>query len=222
MRSSMPRNASGSIGLRATEIDSGRPDRSTIRRSVSNSSSTSRKSDTTCSTPVPAAPTPSAMPISSSRRRGQRRGVRLAVDGPVVEGAARGEAEGAGLDALPRRVRPSATMSSAVASSWFAPALAHHVQPQRARAAPGRRRRCRAAARRRRRGSRRTSSSSTPAPRGAPRPGCPRRLPSARSACRGRRSCTGAKPTPQLPITTVVTPCHDEGCSRLSHVAWPS
>ncbi len=32
----------------------------------------------------------------------------------------------------------------------------------------------------------------------------------------------GAKPTPQLPITTVVTPCHDEGCMRLSQVAWPS
>jgi hypothetical protein len=29
------------------------------------------------------------------------------------------------------------------------------------------------------------------------------------------RSCgfAGAKPTPQLPITTVVTPCHDDGAS---------
>ena len=38
------------------------------------------------------------------------------------------------------------------------------------------------------------------------------------------RSCgrTGAKPTPQLPITTVVTPCHDEGVSQGSQVAWPS
>ena len=36
------------------------------------------------------------------------------------------------------------------------------------------------------------------------------------------RSCTGANPTPQLLITTVVTPCHDDGWSRLSHVAWPS
>ncbi len=32
----------------------------------------------------------------------------------------------------------------------------------------------------------------------------------------------GAKPTPQLPITTVVTPCQDEGCIRSSQVAWPS
>ncbi len=33
---------------------------------------------------------------------------------------------------------------------------------------------------------------------------------------------TGAKPTPQLPITTVVTPCQDDGTSRSSQVAWPS
>ena len=38
------------------------------------------------------------------------------------------------------------------------------------------------------------------------------------------RSCgrTGAKPTPQLPITAVVTPCQLDGCSRESQVAWPS
>jgi hypothetical protein len=32
----------------------------------------------------------------------------------------------------------------------------------------------------------------------------------------------GAKPTPQFPITTVVTPCHDDGARRSSHVACPS
>ena len=32
----------------------------------------------------------------------------------------------------------------------------------------------------------------------------------------------GAKPTPQLPITTVVTPCHDDGARWASQVAWPS
>jgi hypothetical protein len=32
----------------------------------------------------------------------------------------------------------------------------------------------------------------------------------------------GAKPTPQLPMTTVVTPCPDDGPSVCSHVAWPS
>ena len=33
---------------------------------------------------------------------------------------------------------------------------------------------------------------------------------------------TGAKPTPQLPATTVVTPCHDDGIMRSPHEAWPS
>ena len=33
---------------------------------------------------------------------------------------------------------------------------------------------------------------------------------------------TGAKPTPQLPITAVVTPCQLDGASWSSHVAWPS
>ena len=33
---------------------------------------------------------------------------------------------------------------------------------------------------------------------------------------------TGAKPTPQLPITAVVTPCMAEGARWLSHTAWPS
>ena len=29
----------------------------------------------------------------------------------------------------------------------------------------------------------------------------------------------GAKPTPQLPITAVVTPCHEDGAIRLSQTA---
>ena len=33
---------------------------------------------------------------------------------------------------------------------------------------------------------------------------------------------TGAKPTPQLPITTVVAPCQLDGVISGSHVAWPS
>ncbi len=37
-----------------------------------------------------------------------------------------------------------------------------------------------------------------------------------------RSGATGAKPTPQLPITTVVTPCQHDGVSVSSHVAWPS
>ena len=37
-----------------------------------------------------------------------------------------------------------------------------------------------------------------------------------------RLGATGAKPTPQLPITTVVTPCQQEGVSSGSHVICPS
>ena len=37
-----------------------------------------------------------------------------------------------------------------------------------------------------------------------------------------RSGAAGAKPTPQLPITSVVTPCHDEGASSESHVTCPS
>ena len=32
----------------------------------------------------------------------------------------------------------------------------------------------------------------------------------------------GANPTPQLPISTVVTPCPEDGASRLSQLTWPS
>jgi IMP dehydrogenase/GMP reductase len=32
----------------------------------------------------------------------------------------------------------------------------------------------------------------------------------------------GAKPTPQLPITTVVTPFADDGVNRSDQMAWPS
>jgi len=34
-----------------------------------------------------------------------------------------------------------------------------------------------------------------------------------------RSGFTGANPTPQLPITTVVTPCQHDGVSSGSHVA---
>ncbi len=41
-----------------------------------------------------------------------------------------------------------------------------------------------------------------------------------------RNSCwsgfTGAKPTPQLPMIAVVTPCQLEGPISGSQVAWPS
>jgi hypothetical protein len=37
-----------------------------------------------------------------------------------------------------------------------------------------------------------------------------------------RSGAAGANPTPQLPITTVVTPCQIDGVSNGSHVTWPS
>ena len=37
-----------------------------------------------------------------------------------------------------------------------------------------------------------------------------------------RPGCTGAKPTPQFPLTTVVTPCMLDGSSRPSQLTWPS
>ena len=40
-----------------------------------------------------------------------------------------------------------------------------------------------------------------------------------KSSCRGR---TGAKPTPQLPITIVVTPFQPDGVRCGSQVTWPS
>ena len=43
-----------------------------------------------------------------------------------------------------------------------------------------------------------------------------------RSAGRARPAAAGAKPTPQLPITAVVTPCQLHGVSAQSQVAWPS
>jgi hypothetical protein len=39
-------------------------------------------------------------------------------------------------------------------------------------------------------------------------------------SCRSGRA--GANPTPQLPVTMVVTPCQLLGASTSSQVAWPS
>ena len=167
-----------------------------------------------------ALPISAAMPTSSSAAA-----VSVGVGSPrrraVVQRARRGEAERAGLDAgagdlahLPRCPR-----------AWPSRA-ARRARPSRAaaarRAAPGRRRRCRAA------GARRASRYSANVCHSHDRPSCsaapgmsstPSISSMSRSWSAGR---TGAKPTPQLPITTVVTPCHDDGASCVSHVAWPS
>ena len=102
----------------ATEIDSGRPDASTMRRMIANSASRSRKSDTTSSTP-PASPITVAMPTSSSAAAvsvgvGSPRLVRWLVVRDVVKPSAPA--------ATPSRtMRPIAAISSAVAGSRCAP-----------------------------------------------------------------------------------------------------
>ena len=62
----MPRHASGATPAWASEIESGRPDSSTRRRSIVNSAAPPLKSDTTCRTPLPVPPSARAMPTSSS------------------------------------------------------------------------------------------------------------------------------------------------------------
>jgi hypothetical protein len=37
-----------------------------------------------------------------------------------------------------------------------------------------------------------------------------------------RSAAAGAKPTPQLPVTTVVTPCQELGVTQESHDTWAS
>ena len=133
---------------------------------------------------------------------------------------ARGGAASASVDqpsapapSAPRRA--SVVMRSSSSSPGTAPfveaALAHRVvaergvpdhaadvHPERRAAEPAR-------------GTRRRSPSPTADRRGCSEPGCPRPTPSSRRGRCGRRSCTGAKVTPQLPMTTDVTPCqHDD------------
>ena len=91
--------------------------------------------------------------------------------------------------------------------------------PAAGSAAGTRRRRCPGGGRPARRGTPETSPTSTAARRPSRRRGCPRRRPSRRRASRGPRARHGAKPTPQLPITAVVTPCADDGVRRSDQMA---
>ena len=100
------------------------------------------------------------------------------------------------------------------------------ARPSRRRAAggagPARRRRSCAASVRARRGTRESSPSPICSPSASAVPGMSSTPPSGRSAPRGAPGRTGAKPTPQLPKRIVVTPCHEDGASIGSQVAWPS
>ena len=149
-----------------------------VPHDVANSSSMSRKSETTCEHAAPARRSPLAMPTSSSAAAvsvgvGSPRLVRWLSVREVVKPSApastasRGEPAHLGDLVGGRRLAVGA-------------ALAHHVEPQRRRAAPARRRRCRSA------GASSASrysakvSQSTAGPRAARCRGCPRRPPSAR------------------------------------------
>ena len=65
MAASSDRHPSGLVGTWLSEIDRGRPDASAMPSTLATSSRGSVKSDTTWSTPLPTAPSPSAMPASS-------------------------------------------------------------------------------------------------------------------------------------------------------------
>ena len=170
-------------------------------------------------TPLPVAPIAWAMPTSSSASA-VRLGVMRAVGRLVVQRARGGEPEGAGLDALGRERGPCGDLVGG-----RAPRRARRRgRPSRRRAArrgaPGRRRRWRGAARRARRGTRGRSPSPRSRPSCSAVPGMSS-TPSISSISQSWRSGrTGAKPTPQLPITTVVTPCQHDGRER-SGPRWP-
>ena len=183
-------------------------------------SSTSRKSDTSCSTPL-------ASPIQRRRCRPARRPTRSASasarPGDVRWLSVREVVKpSAPASIASRAMRPISAMSSGVAVSRSRAALAHHVQPQRAVRHLGGEVDVVRLALDARRGTRRSSPTPTTGLRAARRRGCPRRPPSARSSRWWSAGRTARSPTPQLPITTVVTPCHDDGASGVSQVAWPS
>jgi hypothetical protein len=142
-----------------------------------------------------------AIPVSSRDRR-LRAGVALPSFRSVVVRAPRGEAGRAGRERLPQqRASPRCPRPSRRGPARHARAP-HHVHPQRV-VRHLEREVDRVGHRVERR---RVFREALPPPAGcpprAPIPGCPPRPPSAGSApSRGRPARTGAKPTPQLPIT---------------------
>ncbi len=142
--------------------------------------------------------------------RGGRAGGQLAVLRSVQHRAGRRDAHRAGHGGLFRRCRAISSISPGVASS-FGRALTEHVGPQRAVRQQGGDVEHPWHATRARRGTRGTTPSSTTCPRASAAPG----MSSTPSISWIRKSCSsgraGAKPTPQLPITTVVTPCQPDG-----------
>ena len=213
------RQPSGLCSACASENDSGRPLRRATSSSKRCSASGEAKSDTSWNTPAPAAAKPSASPSNSSLAASS-----VGVGRPsLVRWLSVREVETPSAPARSASVTKAlmAATSSGVAASRLAPRSP--ITKTRSAACGT----CvatstsnwRASSRSRYSGklsqfqgrpSARTAfgMSSTPSMRRTNR---------SRSAARH-----GAKPTPQLPITTVVTPWAEEGASCDVHIAWPS
>ena len=213
------RHESGASGDWASDRDRGRPDSAAMRRKMPISSSTSMKSDTSWSTPFPASPRARAMPTSSSASAvsvgvGSPRLVRWFSVREVVKPRAPSST-------ACRAMRAISAMSSGVAGSRREP---RSPMTCRRRAPWGswvaRSMSCGRRSRKSRNSPKVCQSHDSPSWSAVPGMSSTPSISSMRRWWSAGR--TGAKPTPQLPMTTVVTPCHDEGAREESHVACPS
>ena len=172
-------------------------------------------------TPCPASPSTAA--IASSSRS-------LAVSVPMLApslravhlGARRGEADRAGVERLADQAGPSrrARRRSGPRCGRRPARPSRRCAARRAGRAR-RRRRCAASPSSASRYSGNVSQSQV-RPSASAVPGMSS-TPSSRPMSQSWRSGrAGAKPTPQLPMAIVVTPCSDDGASIGSHVTWPS
>ena len=217
-KASALRKRSGYDGLCPSENDIGRPAAEAIEaiRSKSVSMVSSSQSVTSWSTPCPVWPTAREIATSSSR--------------PAAYDGVSSPARVLWLS-VREVVKPSAPASIASAASLAISATSSSVASACAAArspiARTRRAACGTWAAKSRSWGRRSSASrysgkdcqSHASPSVSATPGMSS-TPSISAISRPWSAGTaGAKPTPQLPITTVVTPCQEEGWSRLSQVA---
>ena len=177
--SSRSRQSPGRLSRCSSEKVIGRPRRSAQPRAAWRTRPPGRRSRRSpASSPRRPRRIAAAIATSSSSAAPQV-GIVPAVERLVVDGARGREAERAGAGCPRPPARPSRAMSASRRRLAVGAALAHDVDAQRARAAPGPRRRRRSGARRAHRGIAESSPSSTAGPRSARPRGCPRRLPSA-------------------------------------------
>ncbi len=201
------------------ENESGRPDSSAIRRKIANSASTSAKSETTWSTPRPVVPIARAMPTSSSALA-----VRVGVNSPrlvrwfnvrdVVKPsapcsiAARASVAISSMSSpvAGSRCAPRSPITCSRSAPWGTCTATSTSNVRRANVSMNSPKDCQSQAS--------PSCSTVPGMSSTPSISS-----MSRSWSAGR---TGANPTPQLPLTTVVTPCQADGTIRSPHDACPS